>query len=96
MILLSDTELCDDSSVALDVLLCQVIEHLSSLTDHLQQTAAAVVILLVDLQVLCELSDALCEDGDLNLRRTCVVVVQLIAFDDLCFLFFPIRIFSIT
>ncbi len=50
--LLTDTQLSDQGTVTVDVLLLQVSQHRTALTNHLQQTAARVVILLVYLQVL--------------------------------------------
>ncbi len=52
---LTDTQLSDQSTVTVDVLLLQVSQHRTALTNHLQQTAARVVILLVYLQVLGQL-----------------------------------------
>lgn len=56
--LLTDTQLSDQGTVTVDVLLLQVSQHRTALTNHLQQTAARVVILLVYLQVLGQLLDA--------------------------------------
>ena len=61
--LLTDAQLGNDSTVTLDVLSHQIVQHLAALTDHLQQAAAGVVVLLVDLQVLGELVDTGSEDG---------------------------------
>lgn len=69
-LLLSDAELCDAGSVTLDVLVHEVIEQTAALTDHKKQAVAAVVILLVNLQMLGELIDALGQDGNLHLGRT--------------------------
>ena len=82
MFLLSDAELCDAGSVALDILLGKVVEKTAALTDHLVHAKTAVVILLVDLEVLGQLSDALREDGDLDLRGTGVVLVGLVVLDN--------------
>ena len=56
--LLTDPQFSNDSTITLDVLLCQVVQHLAALTDHLQQATAAVVVVDVNLQVLGELLDA--------------------------------------
>ena len=42
-LLLSETKLLNDSSVSLDVYLLEVVEEVSSVTYHLEETAAAVV-----------------------------------------------------
>ena len=49
--LFADAQLGDQSTIALDVLGHQIIQQLAALTDHLVQTTAGVVVLLVDLQV---------------------------------------------
>ena len=51
------------------------------MTYHLQKTTAGVVILLVNLDVFGELVDSLSENSDLNLRRTCVVLVKAVSLD---------------
>ena len=68
--LFSQSELVYDCTVALDVYLLQVVEQVSSVTDHLLQTAAAVEVLLVGLQVCGQVVDAGGQNSDLNLGRT--------------------------
>ena len=65
-ILLTDTQLGDQSTVTVDVLVCQIVQHLAALTDHHQQTTTGVVVMLVGTQVLGQLVDASGQDGDLN------------------------------
>lgn len=86
--LLSEPELIDDSTIAGDVLLLEVREKISSVTDHLQESAAAVVILRVVLEVLVEGVDAAGEDGDLYLGRAGVVLTELVFCDNLLLEFF--------
>ena len=74
--LLTDAQLGNDSTVTLDVLSHQIVQHLAALTDHLQQATTGVVVLLVDLQVLGQLVDASGQNGDLNLGRTGVSGVR--------------------
>ena len=81
-LLLTDAELGDDGTIALDVLLHEVVEQAAALTDHLVQAAAGVVILRVDLEVLGELVDALGENGDLDLGRTGVALMGAVGFDN--------------
>ena len=76
--LFSDTEFVDDSTVTVDVFLLEVAEKVSSLTNHFEKTATAMVVLGVLFKVLCELCDSLCENSDLNFGRTCVVFVCLV------------------
>ena len=80
--LLTQTQLCDEGAVTLDILLLQVFEQAAALTDHLVQAAAGVVVLLVDLQVFGELVDALGEDSHLDFGRTGVGGVGAVVFDD--------------
>ncbi len=84
--LLSDVQLLDDSAVTLDIDLLKVCEKVSSVTDHLEKSAAAVVVLVVSLEVLGESVDAIGKDRDLNLGRTGVALVGLVLVDD-CLLF---------
>jgi hypothetical protein len=88
MILLSDTKLCNTGSVALDVLSHQIIKQFSALTDHLEKPAAGVIVLGVCLEMLGELRDALGENGNLHLGRTCIGLVCTVAFDYCSFLLF--------
>jgi hypothetical protein len=47
-------------------------------TYHLEKTAAAVMVLGVVLKMCIERVDAVCENCDLNFRRTCIGVVKLV------------------
>ena len=80
--LLSDVQLLDDSAVTLDVNLLEVAEKISSVSDHLKKTAAAVVVLVVSLEVLGEGVDTVGKKCDLHLGRTCVALVGLVLVDD--------------
>ena len=86
--LLSQAELANDRAVTLDVVLLQVVQQTSSVTNHLLQTAAAVEILLVSLEVLGQVSDAVGQDSNLYFGRTCVALVSSILLDDVEFYFF--------
>ena len=59
----------DDRPVTLDVVGSYVVEEPATTTDQHQQATPAVMVLLVDLQVLGEVVDALGEECDLDLRR---------------------------
>ena len=74
-LLLTDTQLGDHSTVAVDVLLGQIVQQTAALTDHHQQTTAGVVVVLVDAQMLGQLVDTGSQDGDLNLGGTGVALV---------------------
>ena len=87
-LLFSESELADDRAVTLDVNLLQVVEQVSSVTDHLLQTAAAVEVLLVGLQVRGQVVDAGGQNCDLNLRRAGVSFVHSVLFDEAELFFF--------
>ena len=74
--LLTDTQLGDQSTVTVDVLLCQIVQHVAALTNHHQQTTTGVVVMLVHTQVIGQLVDASGQNGDLNLGRTGIGLVQ--------------------
>ena len=82
-ILLTDTQLGDQSTVAVDVLLCQIVQHLAALTNHHQQTTAGVVVMLVHAQVIGQLVDAGGQDSNLNFGRTGVALVSSVLQDNL-------------
>ncbi len=96
MFLLSQTQLADDGTVALNVSLLQVVQKISSVTDHLLQTAAAVEVLLVGSEVLGQVGDAVGKDRNLNLRRTCVSLVGRVLLDDAELFFFLHGIFHLS
>ena len=50
--LLSDFQLLDDGAVTIDIVLSQVVQEAATMTNHLQKAATAVVVLLVQLQML--------------------------------------------
>ena len=74
-LLLAQVQLLDDRAVTLDIDLLQVAKKVSSVADHLQHAAAAVVVLVVGLEVLGKSVDAMGKDRDLNLGRTGVTLV---------------------
>ena len=56
------------------------------MTYHLLETAAAMIVVVVRLQVLGEVLDAAGKERDLYLGRACVTLVGLVGVDD-CLLF---------
>ena len=86
-LLLTDTESCNDRTISFNVLLLEVCQKIAAMTDHFEQSAAGMMILLVDLQMLVELVDAVGLNGDLHFGRTGIAFVSGILFDDSCFLF---------
>ncbi len=56
------------------------------MTDHLKETTAAVIVLVVALEVLGEVGYSVSKDSDLNLGRTCVALVSCVLLNN-CLLF---------
>ena len=79
----ADTELLDEFAVFEDVAVLDVDEQATTLTNEHEQTAARVVILLVDLDVLGELANALGEDCDLDLGGARIVSILAKLLDEL-------------
>ena len=92
--LLTDTQLGDQGTVTVDVLVGQIVQHLAALTNHHQQTTAGVVVVLVYTQVIGQLVDSGGQDGNLDFGRTGVALVGSILQDDLDFFSFWIIVFS--
>src|SRR5438270_741686 len=85
--LAAQAELADESVIPFDVSTLEVVEQAPALRDHLEQPPARVVVLLVSLEVLGQLVDALGEQSDLHLRRAGVAFVRPVLVDD-AFLYF--------
>ena len=85
-LLFSQTELGDDRAVPFDVDVLQIVEQISSVADHLLQTAAAVVVFLVRFEVFSQVVDAGSEDRDLNLGGSRIAFVNGVLLDK-CLLF---------
>ena len=85
-LLLSQTELFNDSSVSFDINLLEVVKKISSVTYHLEKAATAMVVLVVALEVLCEVRNSVSKNCDLNLGRSCVALVCGVLFNN-CLLF---------
>ena len=73
--LLAEPEVGDDLAVAIDVRLLEVVEKAATLADELEQATARMVVLLVGLEVLGEIGDALGDERDLDLGRAGVGLV---------------------
>ena len=86
--LLAQVQLLDDRAVTLDIDLLQVAQKVSSVADHLQHAAAAVVVLVVALEVLGQGVDAMRQDRDLNLRGAGVTLMGGVLRNDSLLFFF--------
>ena len=80
--LLTQTQLSDQGTVTVDVLLLQIGQQIAAAADHLEQAAAAVVVMLVGLEVLGQVVDTSGQQSNLNLRRTGVTLVDGCLSDD--------------
>src|SRR4051794_31768956 len=80
-VLPAESELRDQCPVPLDVVAPEVIQQAPTLTHEHEQPTAAVMILLVDLQVLREVVDAPREERHLHLRRAGVGLVEAVLGD---------------
>ena len=74
--LLAQVQLLDDGTVACDIGLLEVTEEVTSVTNHLQHAAAAVMVLVVGLEVLGQSVDAMGKNRNLNLRGAGVALVR--------------------
>jgi hypothetical protein len=72
--LLADAKLLNDSFVAFGVGLSEVVQQAATLADHHKKTAPGGMVLLVGLEVLGQLTNPGAQDGDLNFRRTGIVI----------------------
>ena len=79
------TGVCDEAAVPFDVVVLEVLEKAPAPADHLEQAAAAVVILLVGVEVAPEVIDARREERDLDRRAAAVPFMQLVLLDDVVF-----------
>ena len=73
--LLAQTELFDQGAIALNVGLLEVVQHLATLADQLEQAGTGVEVLLVGLEMIGEAVDAGGKKGDLNFSGAGVAFV---------------------
>ncbi len=86
--LLTYAQLLDNRAVSFDIILLQIHEQIAAMSNHFQQAAPRMMILLMDLEVLSKIVYAFGEQRDLNLRRTSVAIVSLILLNNSKLLFF--------
>src|SRR5690606_841925 len=73
--LAAQVQLLDEGAIGLDVRPGQIVQQTATLGDESRQSAARVLVHLVNLQVLGEFGDAMREQGDLNARVPRVLFV---------------------
>src|ERR1700733_10215354 len=79
----AQTEPLDQRSIAVDVLLREVLQKPPAAADQQQQPATAVVVVLVHLEVLRQVRDSLGQQRDLDFRRAGVTLIGRMPSDDL-------------
>lgn len=83
--LAAETQFLDQLAVLGRIFPVDVLQMAAALAHQLEQAAAAVLVVLVGLEVLGELLDPGREDRDLYLRRTGITLVPRIRLDDFFF-----------
>src|SRR5690606_30010266 len=83
--LVTQPEVGDQLAVLLDVGALQVFEKAAAAPDHLQETATAVVILAVLVEMPAKVVDPTREERDLHRSAATVVLVDLMLLDDVFF-----------
>ena len=81
--LLSESQLLNDFTISLDILLRKIVEQVLSVTNHTEQTSLRVEVLRILLHVLGEGVDAVGEDRNLYLGRAGVSLIDLIGLNEL-------------
>jgi len=84
--LLADSQLADHIAVAIRISLLEVIQKTAALAHQHQQTTAGAMILLVGLEVLCQLADTRAENRNLHFRTSSVRLMRAKFGNDVCFL----------
>ena len=81
--LFAQTEILDQLTIAVDVLVVEVLQELAATAYHLGQRTSGAEVLVVILQVLSEVLDAIGEQCHLALNRTGVLGVLAILVENL-------------
>lgn len=81
--LLTNLEPFDQAAIAIEILPLDVVEQPAPPSYEAKQTTTTVMILAVVFEVLGKLFDSAGEQRDLDFRRTGVLLVQTVAFDDI-------------
>jgi hypothetical protein len=78
--LLAQAEAIDDVTIAVDILLADVLQKRRSRANHLEEASPGGMVLAMGLEVLGELVDPCGQNGDLDLGGTSVSLVCLVLF----------------
>src|SRR6266850_52067 len=85
-LLLTDAEFLNNVFVSLGVVLLEVVEQATPLADQHEKAAAGTMVLLVGLEVLRKLTDALAQNSDLHFGAARVRTVDSVLLDNALFL----------
>jgi hypothetical protein len=83
--LVPEAQFLDDLPVSADIRTPQVVQETFATSDHLEESTTAVVILLVEVEVISQIVDLLGEQGDLNAGRASVGLVCPVFLDGRAF-----------
>ena len=93
--LLAKLQLPGERLVTVRVRVLEIVQQTPALADHFEQTPPRTVVLQVFLKVLGQMVDALRQQGDLNIRRSGVALVNPKFLNHFRFRFHAVRQFSI-
>ena len=85
--LTTQTKLADQCSVAIQILALQVVQQLTTLVYHTDQTTTRVVILVVSFEVTLQLIDLRSQQSNLYFRGTGIALSTGVFGNNFCFLF---------
>jgi hypothetical protein len=78
----AETEVRNEPPIPFQIGLLQVFQEAPAAADHLQKASAAVVILLVTVEVAPEVVDPGRKEGNLDWSAATILFVQLVLLDD--------------
>ena len=77
----ANSECFDNRAITLDILLDQIVKQAATLTDHLQQTATGVMVLLVRFKMLGQVRDPFRQKCNLYFRGPGITFMPLKSFN---------------
>jgi len=86
--LLSEVKPVDQVPIPVYILAPEIVQHSPALPHQLQKPVSGMIVLFMLLKVLGEVADPVSQQGDLNFRRSGVVLVLFEIFDDFLFVFY--------
>jgi len=84
--LVTESKIGDDLAIALEVGALEVMQQASAPSNHLEEAAAAVMVLCVGPKVVAQVVDVLGENRNLNLCRAGIAAVRPVLLDRSCLL----------